>query len=570
MLKFKTKKYAILVSCALLSLLLLILSGCDATSDPRVYYQATGSWEGTIDGKSVRGIIAPDGSYQLAVVDEKGDFTGAEYVGTVRIVDKDNNIGTMERVFLDPLGDQAGADVFNPATFKLTGTRLFTEDKGVQIGLIRTGDAVPGNYALAAVEGRWSFSSDMKITNIVVDEDGSFSGDNFSSDKDKEANCRYTGTLELIDSTWNIFNVSGPPGSIEGMTITTIPGKETCPEAGNYYSGLAMTLDGNRLWLAANRWELTKSSTDTFFGNWAGTINEAPKATVSIVGVSDVAASMVIEKISPRVELSGEGSSDPNNDSLTYTWYVKVPGQADFALLGEGSPFLFTPATVGTFTFKLVANDDPLSFDSDERSIVLVWAPDPFVDCGNGTVLATKRATESDPYILWLKDAGCDALNLDAIRNEQDEVIEVWGVNTTDATERVLTRLGTGVCGLTDGSSLGDWRLPKVSEFEQIIYPGQLPSPPQLVNRTGTGQWSPGDAFDNVGITNNLEFPFYRYWTGDNVVEDINGNAWYFANFDYLDPEFRIDTIVRQSRLSVWPVRTASDAEVLACQSVAP
>ena len=568
MLKFITKKYAFFASCALLSLLLLILSGCDASSDPKVYYQATGSWEGTIDGKSVRGIIAPDGRYHLAVVDANGDFIpgAGEYVGTVSMVDKENNIGRISLIFLHP-PDNASAEEIR--SFKLESSRLFSDDvTKASIDLDRNSEA-DGPAALTDVAGRWSFSSEGKITNVVVDINGNFSGDDFVS-ADNGANCQYAGTLKLEDPSWNIFTVSGPPDpitGITGMTITELPNR-TCPEVGRYYSGLAMSLVVNRMWLSANRWEKTRNSTDTFFGLWTRTINEPPVAKISIVGVSDDAASMEIEKIAPRVELGGQGSSDPNNDSLNYTWDVKISGQENFNSLGTGSPVTFTPTTEGTFTFRLIASDGLLDSEPIERNIELVWAPDPFVDCGNGTVLATKRATVNDPYILWLKDAGCDELNLEEKAVLGGENYWQWGVSATMAKDRV-GMLANGSCGLTDGSVAGNWRLPLGSEFEQIIYSGlpAFPSPPQLVNRTGSNKWSPGDAFNNVGKTNTTAPP-YLYWTSEPVPSSDFG--WFIADFDYQDIRNRVTSYSRTNPTAVWPVRTASAAEVEACQLVAP
>ncbi|MDO9081580.1 MAG: hypothetical protein Q7U44_12330, partial [Desulfuromonadales bacterium] len=161
MLNLRTKKIAFFASCALFSLLLLILSGCDATSDPRVTYQTTGSWEGTIDGKSVRGIVAPDGHYHLAVVDAvTGDFIpgAGEYVGTVSMVDKENNIGRMTVTFLRPpaVGEPpVSAVILTPVSFILTGSSLSSAD--APYNLSRTSEA-NGPGAQADIAGRWSLS----------------------------------------------------------------------------------------------------------------------------------------------------------------------------------------------------------------------------------------------------------------------------------------------------------------------------------------------------------------------------------------------------------------------------
>jgi hypothetical protein len=75
--------------------------------------------------------------------------------------------------------------------------------------------------------------------------------------------------------------------------------------------------------------------------------------------------------------------------------------------------------------------------------------------------------------------------------------------------------LHTGECGLTDGSSEGDWRLPAKEEWEALFdtnYYG-----PVLSNAAGTGQWSEGDAFNNVQS--------YFYWSSTTYKAYTDG-AW--------------------------------------------
>jgi hypothetical protein len=68
-----------------------------------------------------------------------------------------------------------------------------------------------------------------------------------------------------------------------------------------------------------------------------------------------------------------------------------------------------------------------------------------YIDCGNGTV------TDSVTGLIWLKQADClpDATWVDA--------------NLAAAT------LKNGDCGLTDGSSPGDWRLPTADEWRAML-----------------------------------------------------------------------------------------------------
>jgi len=73
-------------------------------------------------------------------------------------------------------------------------------------------------------------------------------------------------------------------------------------------------------------------------------------------------------------------------------------------------------------------------------------AVDPrFTDNGNGTV------TDNLTNLIWLKDANCFG-------------DRIW----TDALEDANT-LADGSCGLTDGSVVGDWRLPNIRELQSLI-----------------------------------------------------------------------------------------------------
>jgi hypothetical protein len=65
-----------------------------------------------------------------------------------------------------------------------------------------------------------------------------------------------------------------------------------------------------------------------------------------------------------------------------------------------------------------------------------------YVDCGNGTV------TDTVTGLVWLKNANC------------------FGEQTYAAASQAAAGLGAGQCGLTDGSSPGDWRLPTLVEWQ--------------------------------------------------------------------------------------------------------
>lgn len=553
MLKIKRTKYAFFAGCALLSLLLLILSGCDATSDPKVYYQATGSWEGTIGADRVRGIIAPNGSYHLAVVDANGDIIegAGEYVGSVSIVDKENNLGRMTVTLLRP---PASAEILPTISLKLTGTSLFSLD--APYNLNRTQDA-NGPGAQADVAGRWSLSvneTTPDITNLIVDSAGNLSGN------DGDA-CQYSGTLKLIDPAWNIFQLN--------LKFSDYLLKDCKDDTLLTYEGLAMALpvENNRkhLWLASTVWTASGTRTGTFIKNLAATINVAPVAKITANAIElqeSVVQPLKVKKLSGMVKLDARGSSDGNKDPLTYAWSVTAPDGstlANVAATPEGVA-TFTPGVEGVFTLRLTANDGIVDSIEITRKILVEWVADRFVDCQNGTVLDTST------NLFWLKDAGCPDLH--------DEV-NGW-FNRSQASFKVAALAAPG-CNLTDGSVSNDWRLPLLSEFETIVDTEATHntwSAPALVNGIGDAQWTEGDIFSRVGVNPYFTASVWTYWTSEPVFSDSGIQYGYNVNFDYrgfppLSGYMPINNIN-----AVWPVRDEISAgagdEVNACLQAVP
>jgi len=142
--------------------------------------------------------------------------------------------------------------------------------------------------------------------------------------------------------------------------------------------------------------------------------------------------------------------------------------------------------------------------------------PNPrFTDNGNGTV------TDNLTGLIWLKNANC------------------FGTKEWDDAMDKAAALHTGECGLTDGSSEGDWRLPTKEEWEAFVDRNYFN--PALSNAAGTGKWSEGDAFNNVQS--------YYHWSRT-TYEALRNHAWhvymhngglyyYYKTFSYY----------------VWPVR---------------
>lgn len=110
---------------------------------------------------------------------------------------------------------------------------------------------------------------------------------------------------------------------------------------------------------------------------------------------------------------------------------------------------------------------DPPCYDQANR----------YVDCGNGTV------TDTTTGLVWLKDAGCMQDLLFAPANAK------------------AGALAEGQCGLTDSSVPGDWRLPTIGEWAQMVNRAKaMDCPaPVLLDETGLKCYAGGSSpFVNV------------------------------------------------------------------------
>jgi len=92
-----------------------------------------------------------------------------------------------------------------------------------------------------------------------------------------------------------------------------------------------------------------------------------------------------------------------------------------------------------------VNGTDGVNGTNGTRAAAPCFGPGRYIDCGNGTV------TDSVTGLIWLKQANClpDANYIDA--------------------NLAAAGLKQGDCGLTDGSSPGDWRLPTPDEWTATL-----------------------------------------------------------------------------------------------------
>ena len=154
-----------------------------------------------------------------------------------------------------------------------------------------------------------------------------------------------------------------------------------------------------------------------------------------------------------------------------------------------------------------------------------------YEDNSDGTI------TDCRSGLIWLKNANCTDTAGGIVKNS----------DTLNWNNAVTWTAGlvTGICGLTDGSSAGDWRMPSKTEWMAMVRSAQKQgfTYPPLTNRAGTAKWVPGDLFDNVQAS--------LYWSSSTNASSST-DAWvvYMSNGS-------LASSGKTSTLHfVWPVRS--------------
>ena len=124
--------------------------------------------------------------------------------------------------------------------------------------------------------------------------------------------------------------------------------------------------------------------------------------------------------------------------------------------------------------------------------------------------------------LIWLKDANC-----------------FGAMNWYDAMD-AAANLADGPCGLSDGSVAGDWRLPSIEEFNDLVDTNY--THPALCNASGLDHWSQGNAFNNVQS--------YHYWSSS-AYEGSTTHVWGV----FLSSGHGNNFPKSHDYLYVWPVR---------------
>jgi hypothetical protein len=200
----------------------------------------------------------------------------------------------------------------------------------------------------------------------------------------------------------------------------------------------------------------------------------------------------------------GTLSEHPSSPELNYAYYNTTDG-CTYIWDGDSWELLVQPTTI-TYVPKTGQTLSQSPGDDGDLEKGAAWPSPRFIDNGDGTV------TDNLTDLIWLKNAGC-----------------LGSINWAQALSN-CNGLASESCGLSDGSSAGDWRLPNVKELESLLdYSQYSPSLPSSHPFTGVQSGS--------------------YWSSTTYASNVS-YAHYVSFFDgHINPNDKSNTCY------VWPVR---------------
>jgi hypothetical protein len=154
------------------------------------------------------------------------------------------------------------------------------------------------------------------------------------------------------------------------------------------------------------------------------------------------------------------------------------------------------------------------------------------LDCSNGTV------TDSLTGLTWLQQTLC------------------LGPHDYESANRAAAALKDGDCGLTDGSSPGDWRLPTFAETTATLARAWALNCPGRVftNDEGTECWIPNPP-PNFGARQSFQDLPFAIWTSTVFDDAQNPFPGIVARIGVLVHNFVDAQFKQNNTFYVWPVR---------------
>lgn len=284
--------------------------------------------------------------------------------------------------------------------------------------------------------------------------------------------------------------------------------------------------DINRDGIADLIWQLPTGQIASWFMNTNGTLRSSVNIYTNptswrICAVGDIdddgSADLIVQLPTGEsrcwfINTNGTIRSSGNISSGASTWQVRCAGSLVTGTI-RPAPVARTGQTISYW-----AGDDGAMWKG------VTWPNPRFNDNGNGTV------TDNLTGLVWLKHA--NALGT-----------RTWAQALSDC-----ATLNSGECGLTDGSSEGDWRLPNVQELQSLIDYSRYN--PALCNTFGTGHWTAGNPFTDVASGAGA-----FYWSSTTYVASPSFYAWRVSMYGG-----GADVDDKPVPHCVWPVRGGQSA----------
>jgi len=234
----------------------------------------------------------------------------------------------------------------------------------------------------------------------------------------------------------------------------------------------------------------TNTSLADFSGYWSGTFGTT-KISYWVVQSSDL---LYITKL------------EPADNGMTYFGVVSG-NTAGVCLYGNGTRMGYTTWTkVDDSTVRIFYNscDSITGFTCDIPDGTTITfkkenqtPASRLIDHGDGTVF------DSVNNLYWLKDANC-----------------FGRLYWSDASSRV-SNLADGLCGLSDGSKAGDWRLPTVSQLSTLVGARQY-----FMYVVYDFYWTSSTLTDPS--TGELRYYLVNMFNGS-IQSDYGSDYWYFV-----------------------------------------
>lgn len=223
-------------------------------------------------------------------------------------------------------------------------------------------------------------------------------------------------------------------------------------------------------------------------------------------------AMYTLEDVYNRIDDGTEGTKRPG----AFTEPVAGP-----ASTGKTLDDLYNLASERSRPGKTGQTDSYAAGDDGDLEKGVTWPSPRFTDNGDGTV------TDNLTGLIWLKGAN------------YNDTSGTTGTATWANALAFCNALQSGQCGLSDGSSAGDWRLPNRFELESLLDLAYYS--PALSNAAGTAQWTSGDAF--TGVQSDY------YWSSTTNALSTS-YAWFVSLINGY-----VASGVKTFNRCVWPVR---------------